>query len=159
MSIYTHLDSPVGRLTLTMDRDQLTSIRFEGGPTPQGHYHTTPFHEVIAQLEAYFAGELRAFELPLAPKGTAFQLTVWEALLQIPYGETVSYGDIAQAIGKPTATRAVGAANGKNPLPIVVPCHRVIGSDGTLTGYGGGLSIKATLLELEKRHLSQEVAQ
>lgn len=158
MSIYTHLDSPVGQLTLVMNNNQLTAILFENASLPQGHHHPAPFQATIEQLQAYFAGELREFELPLAPQGTAFQLQVWEALRQIPYGETVSYGEVAQMIGKPKASRAVGAANGKNPLPIVIPCHRVIGGDGTLTGYGGGLHIKKTLLELEQQALKTKVA-
>ena len=105
--------------------------------------------EAIRQLNAYFAGDLRRFELPLDLHGTAFQLRVWNALLQIPYGETRSYLQIARAIGSPAAVRAVGAANGANPIPIVVPCHRVIGSSGKLVGYGGGLPLKKRLLELE----------
>ncbi len=105
--------------------------------------------EAARQLRAYFAGDLRRFELPLDLRGTPFQLRVWEALLDIPYGETRSYLQIAQAIGSPLAVRAVGAANGTNPIPIVVPCHRVIGSSGKLVGYGGGLPLKKRLLELE----------
>src|SRR5690606_32489233 len=102
------------------------------------------------QLGAYFAGELQAFDLPLAPEGTPFQRTVWQALQSIPYGQTISYGELAQEIGRPTASRAVGAANGRNPLPIVIPCHRVIGGNGSLTGYGGGLRFKKALLSLER---------
>jgi O-6-methylguanine DNA methyltransferase len=104
------------------------------------------------QLQAYFAGQRRDFDLPLDLAGTAFQRSVWRALLDIPYGETRSYGFVAQAIGAPKAVRAVGAANGSNPIPIVVPCHRVIGAGGSLTGYGGGLALKRFLLELEARH-------
>lgn len=103
----------------------------------------------LAEFEAYFAGRLQRFTLPLAASGTAFQQTVWQALCDIPYGETRSYGDIARAIGKPNAMRAVGAANGRNPLSIIVPCHRVIGQNGSLTGYAGGLEIKKALLQLE----------
>ena len=105
--------------------------------------------EAADQLRAYFAGELRAFDLPLAPDGTAFQLDVWEAVSAIPYGGTASYSAIATAVGRPSACRAVGAANGRNPLPVIVPCHRVIGSAGGLTGYGGGLDRKRSLLDLE----------
>ena len=110
------------------------------------------FKPVKQQLAAYFAGELTDFNLVLAPKGTDFQLAVWAALEKIPYGETCSYGDIANRIGKPDASRAVGAANGQNPLPIVIPCHRVIGSNGSLTGFGGGLDCKQFLLRLEQTH-------
>lgn len=110
------------------------------------------FKPVKQQLAAYFAGELTDFNLVLAPEGTDFQLAVWTALQKIPYGETCSYGDIANRIGKPEASRAVGAANGQNPLPIVIPCHRVIGSNGSLTGFGGGLDCKQFLLRLEQTH-------
>ena len=102
-----------------------------------------------AQLREYFAGERRAFDLPLAPRGTPFQLQVWQALARIPYGSTVSYAQLAKAVGNPEAMRAVGAANGRNPLPIVLPCHRVIGADGALVGFGGGLPVKQQLLRLE----------
>ncbi len=153
--IYTHLDSPVGRLLLAGDGERLRLISFPGGtrrreaeagwrPDP------TPFAEAVAQLRAYFALELRDFSLPLEPEGTAFQRSVWDALLEIPYGATASYGEIARRIDRPKASRAVGAANGDNPLPIVVPCHRVIGASGKLTGFGGGLEIKAALLALER---------
>ena len=110
-----------------------------------------PLREAKRQLGEYFAGDRREFDLPLAPDGTAFQHRVWDALRRIPYAETRSYGDLAKRIGNPTASRAVGAANGRNPLAIVVPCHRVIGADGSLTGYGGGLPVKAALLALEQR--------
>ena len=105
-----------------------------------------------AQLEQYFAGRRKTFELPLAPEGTAFQLKVWQALQEIPYGETRSYGQIARAVGNEKAARAVGMANNQNPISIIIPCHRVIGADGKLVGYGGGLERKACLLELERRH-------
>jgi methylated-DNA-[protein]-cysteine S-methyltransferase len=120
-------------------------------PDPAWVESAAPFGEPIRQLKAYFAGTLRQFDLPLAPAGTPFQQTVWQALREIPYGETVSYGQLARGIGRPAAVRAVGAANGRNPLAIVVPCHRVIGSDGRLVGYGGGLPAKSMLLELERR--------
>ena len=111
-----------------------------------------------AQLRAYFAGELHDFDLPLGGEGTAFQRIVWRALTTIPYGATRSYGEVARAIGRPSASRAVGAANGKNPIPIIVPCHRVIGASGELTGYAGGMTIKKQLLELERRYSSPKQA-
>ena len=117
-----------------------------------------PFRDVIIQLDAYFAGRLRRFELPLAPEGTPFQREVWSALTTIPYGETVSYGELARRVGRPAASRAVGAANGRNPIPIIIPCHRVIGADGTLTGFGGGLPIKRRLLQLEAGHEELPIA-
>ena len=153
--IYTHLDSPVGRLLLAGDGERLRLISFPGGTrrrTAEAGWRLdpAPFAEAIAQLRAYFSAELRDFSLPLDPQGTAFQRSVWDALLEIPYGATASYGEIARRIDRPKASRAVGAANGDNPLPIVVPCHRVIGASGKLTGFGGGLEIKAALLALER---------
>ena len=151
----TVMPSPVGELLLVGTVEALTAIELPGerggraldpGWTPA----RAPFVDAVAQLEAYFAGTLTRFGLPLAPAGTAFQQRVWRALLEIPYGETVSYADVARRIGSPQAVRAVGAANGRNPIPIVIPCHRVIGSDGRLVGYGGGLTVKATLLALER---------
>lgn len=109
------------------------------------------FSETCRQLEAYFAGDLDNFRLPLAPQGTPFQQRVWKELIKIPYGQTISYGELARRIGNPKASRAVGLANGSNPIPIIIPCHRVIGADGRLTGYGGGLEIKEKLLALESR--------
>lgn len=155
---YTHLDSPVGRLLLVGDGHALHRIGFPAGKAamkPESDWlrRNGVFHEVIAQLNAWFAGELYQFDLPLAPQGTPFQQRVWKALLEIPYGETRSYGDIARQIGKPTASRAVGAANGLNPIPIIIPCHRVIGSSGQLVGFGGGLPIKKQLLVLEQNHI------
>lgn len=143
--------SPVGPLLLVADGRALLEIRFGGGRSDDvsSERETALLREAQAQLDAYFAGSLREFDLPLAPRGTPFQLRVWQALLEIPYGETWSYADVARRLDSPTATRAVGAANGRNPLPIVVPCHRVIGADGSLTGYGGGLEIKRSLLRLE----------
>jgi methylated-DNA-[protein]-cysteine S-methyltransferase len=145
------IPSPVGALTLTAERGALIAIDFGA---PAGHAAAAPpadpvLGEAARQLAAYFAGELRTFDLPLRPSGTPFQLTVWEALRRIPYGETVTYGELARSIGRPTAARAVGSANHRNPLPIVVPCHRVIGADGTLTGYAGGLAVKSALLAIE----------
>jgi methylated-DNA-[protein]-cysteine S-methyltransferase len=146
--------TPIGRLLLTGDEAGLRGISFQSGihtaaVESEWERSEEPFQEAIAQLDAYFAGRLRRFDLALAPRGTPFQRDVWSALTRIPYGETVSYSELASRIGRPAATRAVGAANGRNPLPIVIPCHRVIGADGSLTGFGGGLPIKRRLLELE----------
>ncbi len=152
---YTHMASPIGRLLLTGDDQGLTLIslpedRYMREPAPDWRADKGPFDAALDQLDAYFAGARTVFDLALAPRGTPFQHAVWDALRAIPYGETRSYGDIAGAIGRPTASRAVGAANGRNPLPIVVPCHRVIGATGKLTGFGGGLETKAALLALER---------
>lgn len=147
------VDSPLGPLTLTAEEDALVEIDFgtsagmTGGPAAADRV----LDEAARQLGAYFAGELQRFDLPLRPHGTAFQTDVWNALREIPFGETRSYSDIARRIGRPTAVRAVGRANGQNPLAIVVPCHRVVGADGSLTGYSGGLALKRALLELEAR--------
>jgi methylated-DNA-[protein]-cysteine S-methyltransferase len=146
---YTILESPVGDLLVARDERGLNMISFRGTPGDEWTRNDSAFGDVREQLRAYFAKELREFDLPLAPRGTPFQLDVWRALRAIPYGETRSYAQVARAIGKPEAIRAVGAANGANPLPIVVPCHRVIGSNGSLTGFGGGLSAKRFLLDLE----------
>ena len=151
---YTWTQSPVGRLLLA-GTDALSLIAFSRGPrsiAPKADWKASdaPFLRRAAdQLAAYFQGTLRQFDLDLKPNGTPFQLQVLDALSKIPYGETRSYGEIATQIGKPTAVRAVGAANGRNPLPIVLPCHRVIGADGSLTGFGGGLETKRYLLDLE----------
>jgi len=152
---YATITSPVGPLLLSGDDQGLRLISFQRGghrvkPDPSWRLDQQRFADVIGQLEAYFAGELRSFHLRLAPEGTPFQLAVWNALLAIPYGETISYGELARRSGHARASRAVGAANGRNPLPIVIPCHRVIGQDGSLTGYGGGVRIKETLLALER---------
>lgn len=141
--------SPVGELLLTRVGPVITAITFTPFAAPGGLGEDSGFDQVRAQLDEYFAGERTDFDLPLGPQGTPFQLSVWAALLTIPYGETRSYGQMAAALGTPTASRAVGTANGSNPLPIVVPCHRVIGSTGTLTGYSGGLERKRHLLDLE----------
>jgi methylated-DNA-[protein]-cysteine S-methyltransferase len=154
-TFYTYLDTPVGTLMLAGCEDHgLRYISFQCGkgakaPEPDWKQSDKPFRHVIRQLKEYFRGSRTAFDLKLHPKGTAFQKAVWKALERIPYARTRTYGDIARAIGRPTAVRAVGLANGRNPLPIVVPCHRVIGKDGSLTGYGGGLPIKQALLDLE----------
>jgi methylated-DNA-[protein]-cysteine S-methyltransferase len=151
---YCTLSSLVGELLLAGDADGLRMVGFQGGthptkPQPDWQEDPRPFKQVIAQLREYFAGKRREFDLPLVPEGTAFQLKVWSALRTIPYGKTWSYGELARHIRKPKASRAVGAANGQNPIPIIVPCHRVIGANGSLTGFGGGLKIKRQLLELE----------
>lgn len=155
MITYTHIPSPVGPLLLATSDAGLRLIEFPSpkypepiGPDWQPGNHPI-LHDTHQQLDAYFAGTLRTFSLPLAPGGTPFQAEVWHRLATIPYGHTVSYGELAQQLGRPRAVRAVGAANGRNPLPIVLPCHRVIGADGSLTGFGGGLPIKRYLLALE----------
>jgi methylated-DNA-[protein]-cysteine S-methyltransferase len=157
--IATSMDSPIGELTLTAAGGSLTGVHMH----EQRHLPELPpgcvrddagLADVVAQLNAYFAGELLAFDLPMTMQGTDFQRTVWAALGEIPYGETISYGELARRVGNPKASRAVGLANGRNPLAIVVPCHRVIGADGGLTGYGGGLDRKVWLLEHESCHRS-----
>ncbi|MCY4438775.1 MAG: methylated-DNA--[protein]-cysteine S-methyltransferase [Deltaproteobacteria bacterium] len=154
---YDWMESPAGDLLIVADDAALRMISFrEGsypGKVPEGWRRGgAVVADATGQLGEYFAGRRQRFDLPLAPSGTAFQLRVWQALREIPYGVTCSYGEQARAMGQPRAVRAVGAANGRNPLPIVVPCHRVIGGDGRLTGYAGGLEIKRFLLELESRH-------
>ena len=156
---YTRIDSPVGKLLLAADTQGLRLVSFEtskrAAPVQPGWKEDkAPFAEVLRQLQAYFGGELREFALQLAPEGTEFQLRVWDSLRAIPYGETISYGQLAQKLGNPQAVRAVGLANACNPIPIIVPCHRVIGSNGSLTGFGGGLANKRKLLDLESRQLS-----
>jgi methylated-DNA-[protein]-cysteine S-methyltransferase len=160
---YDYLQSPVGKLLLAMDGQGLRHIQFESSRYPLAigvdwEPGAGALHEVRAQLKAYFAGKLTQFDLPLAPQGTDFQQRVWLALLRIPYGATTTYGDIARSLGDLQATRAVGAANGRNPLPIVVPCHRVIGADGSLTGFGGGLPVKRQLLDHEQRYCTFTLA-
>jgi len=152
--IYTHLGTPIGKLLVARGEHGLTTIHFEksGAPAAPREEWTrddSAFGDVGEQLRAYFARELRTFDLPLAPRGTPFQLDVWGALRTIRYGETRSYAQLARMIGREKAVRAVGAANGANPLPIVIPCHRVIGSNGSLTGFGGGMAVKRFLLDLE----------
>jgi len=153
MNCYSYIESPVGTLLLTGDGTRLNEILFpnkDRRPDAAAEKHVEPFREVTRQLAAYFEGTLKEFDLELAPQGTPFQLQVWEELQRIPYGETISYGELAQRMGNPSASRAVGAANGRNPIPIVIPCHRVIGAGGSLTGFGGGLATKRALLELEQ---------
>ncbi len=149
------MESPIGPLTLSGSGDVLSGLYMESHapaapPVPAGAVRDdTAFAAARAQLAEYFAGERTGFDLPLRLTGTPFQVDVWEALRAIPYGETVSYGELARRIGRPAAVRAVGLANGRNPVSIVVPCHRVIGANGSLTGYGGGLDRKRHLLALE----------
>lgn len=148
------LPTPIGVLTLAATADALCRIEFPRDaaplePRPDTEDRSEVLDEAARQLEDYFAGKRRTFDLPLAPQGTAFQREVWATLARIPYGRTCSYRDLARDVGRPAAVRAVGAANGRNPLPIVLPCHRVIGADGALTGFAGGLPTKAFLLRLE----------
>ncbi|HET7307245.1 MAG TPA: methylated-DNA--[protein]-cysteine S-methyltransferase [Gammaproteobacteria bacterium] len=152
---FCYMNSPVGRLLLAADDEALKLVSFDTGrhvrqPDANWREDEAPLREAVRQLDEYFAGERRNFDLPLKPEGTAFQQSVWRALRDIPYGATESYGALAKRIGKPKAVRAVGASNGLNPLPIVIPCHRVIGANGSLTGYGGGLPVKHQLLALER---------
>lgn len=158
MKHYCYYDSPIGRMLLVGMDGVLAELHF-----PQSTEHLqipaewqedkTPFAETLLQLRQYFTGKRREFDLPIAPQGTPFQKRVWQELLKIPYGETASYGMIAQRIGNPKACRAVGMANRKNPIPIIIPCHRIIGKDGSLTGFGGGLPVKKHLLDLERQSL------
>jgi len=155
MIVWTQVDSPVGALILAASDAGLHMLEFaeSAHPVPRGADWTRGKHPILTeaktQLTAYFAGTRHTFELPLAPQGTPFQCAVWMALASIPYGQTISYAEQAVRVGRPRATRAVGAANGRNPISIVLPCHRVIGSNGALTGYGGGLPVKQFLLRLE----------
>lgn len=156
--LYSWFESPIGPLLLAGSDAGLNLVSFSTGRhakevDPQWQEDAGAFEEVVGQLKAYFAGQRTSFELPLDLVGTDFQKKVWMALRQIPYGETISYKELAGAIGRPSAVRAVGAANGANPIPIIIPCHRVIGNDGSLTGFGGGLPLKKKLLELESRQL------
>jgi methylated-DNA-[protein]-cysteine S-methyltransferase len=149
------VDTPIGRLTLVASDDGLAEIHFPNETGRRPDDAVDPDHPVLVetarQLEEYFAGDRTEFDLPLRPTGTPFQLDAWRALTKIPYGQTVSYGEQATRVGLPGRARAIGAANGQNPLPIVVPCHRVIGADGSLVGFGGGLEVKAWLLDHERR--------
>ena len=159
MNSFAYLESPIGRLMLTSDGAALTGLFMEPSrkvPQPDEGWTpdltVAPLAETVRQLNEYFAGVRREFDLPLQFEGTMFQRRVWNELTQIPYGETWSYGQLASRIGNPGASRAVGLANGRNPISILVPCHRVIGADGSLTGYGGGLERKRWLLAHEGLH-------
>jgi methylated-DNA-[protein]-cysteine S-methyltransferase len=151
---YDYLPTPIGKLLLAADAKGLREVWFETGkhkkePDPQWQRNAAKVAFAAKQLNEYFAGARQDFDLPLHPIGTPFQVNVWHALANIPYGATISYGELARRIGQPQAVRAVGAANGRNPIPIVLPCHRVIGADGSLTGFGGGLPTKRFLLAME----------
>ena len=155
--VYDYLESPIGQLLLAADASGLRYVGFELGRHPvwigdDWSRDCGALHEARAQLDAYFAGELTQFDLALAAQGSDFDQRVWDELRRIQYGATLSYGELARRVGDPLAARAVGAANGRNPLPIIVPCHRVIGANGSLTGFGGGLATKKFLLEHEQRY-------
>ena len=152
---YRFIESPIGSLLLAADDAGLRFLLFGTGrrpvaPEPEWEPDRGLLKEPAQQLNAYFKGTLRVFDVRVAPVGTPFQLNVWAALQQIPYGETLSYGELARRLGNPKAVRAVGLANGSNPISIIIPCHRVIGSNGSLVGYGGGLATKQALLALER---------
>lgn len=149
---YLRVATPIGPLLVVGDYQAVRFVRFPNEAEPDRVWFEAragPVREAARQLEAYFARRRTAFELPLAPQGSPFQQRVWEELRRIPYGETVSYGELAKRIGQPTASRAVGAANGANPIPIIIPCHRAVGGDGSMTGFGGGVALKRMLLALE----------
>ena len=156
------IETPIGPLHAAFDEEGklvelgFRELRVAGGELREpsrDNALATRHSQLVAQLKEYFSGKRKSFDYPLAPKGTHFQLAVWNALLAIPYGDTITYAELAQRIGRPAAVRAVGAANGANPIPVIIPCHRVIGSNGTLTGYGGGIERKQWLLALEGRRL------
>ncbi|MCL4263467.1 MAG: methylated-DNA--[protein]-cysteine S-methyltransferase [Anaerolineae bacterium] len=152
-TVFTIMPSPLGELLLARHEEGVTFVEFHPTrkiPEVGWRRDEVALADVVSQLSAYFAGERREFDLPLAPQGTPFQLRVWAALETLPYGETISYGELARQLGDGKAVRAVGAANGRNPIAIIIPCHRVIGSDGSLIGYGGGLERKEALLLLER---------
>jgi methylated-DNA-[protein]-cysteine S-methyltransferase len=163
MTVLWHwLDSPLGKLLLVSDGESLTRLAMSPRPNDvpaEGRQEPAAFAEVQEQLEAYFDGELTEFDVPLAPRGSEFQLSVWNALREIPYGETASYGEIARRVGRPDAVRAVGSTNGRNPIAVIIPCHRVIGADGSLVGFGGGLDRKRLLLDLEAEHAAPRLWQ
>ncbi len=153
--LYTTVDSPIGELLLLGDGLRLHGLFMQQGRkpivvAPDWERSDEAFTDVVAQLREFFAGERTDFDIPLELDGTDFQLRVWNALREIPYGTTISYGELARRIDQPTAARGVGMANGANPIAVIVPCHRVIGADGSLTGYGGGMERKRLLLDLER---------
>jgi methylated-DNA-[protein]-cysteine S-methyltransferase len=149
MTIHSLIDTPLGEIVLRGDGEALTGLAFVGDIPPTGRRDDAALAEAARQVREYFAGERTDFDLPLAPAGTEFERDVWAALCEIPYGHTRTYGELAAALGHPTAARAVGAANGRNPIALIVPCHRVIGAKGALTGYAYGVGRKRALLELE----------
>jgi methylated-DNA-[protein]-cysteine S-methyltransferase len=154
---YSYVESPLGDLLVTRDDYGLNGLclptgRYRQRVHDEWERDDDAFDDVRRELDEYFAGTLQDFTVPLSPRGSTFQKQVWQALSEIPYGETTSYGKVAASIGHPDGARAVGVANGQNPIPIIVPCHRVIGADGSLTGYGGGLDAKRWLLDHEARH-------
>ncbi len=159
MNYFTEIPSPAGPLLLAGDADFIRVIEFRAGrkavgADPEWRQDRKPFARVIEELRAYFAGDLTRFTAAVDPAGTPFQQRVWAELVKIPYGTTISYGELARRIGNPSASRAVGLANGSNPVSIIIPCHRVIGANGKLTGYGGGLPLKEKLLALERRQMT-----
>ena len=152
---YFYAYEGVGKLGIGAESEKITDLYFERSSISRTDIslEETPLHrEASRQLEEYLSGRRKIFDLPLAPKGTDFQMRCWEALLQVPYGETRSYGDIARSVGSPRGFRAVGMANNRNPIAIIIPCHRIIGSDGKLVGFGGGLDVKAFLLDMERKY-------
>lgn len=158
---YTYLDTPIGELLLAGDQHALHEIGFPSGPKRRRaelswELRSSIFTEAKTQLSEYFSGSLKSFSLVLQPTGTVFQLRVLDELQKIPYGSTTSYKEIAARLGNPQAMRAVGTANGRNPIPVIIPCHRVIGSNGQLTGFGGGIPTKRALLELEQNNCLQQ---
>ena len=161
---YHYLDSPIGTVLIAGDAEAIRRIAFPKNGKPVrpepawAHSARGPIGEALRQLRDYFAGRRTEFDLPLAPEGTPFQRAVWRQLQDIPYGETISYGELARRVGNPKASRAVGSANGANPIPIVIPCHRVIAAGGKLGGFGGGLPVKQALLDLETRALAGSLA-
>ena len=161
MTLYSTVPSPIGELMLCGDEHALTALHLPGRwPKPAAGWRRDDarFADVARQLEEYFAGDRTTFDVPMSMRGGPFERAVWAELLRIPYGETASYGELARRLGRPLAARAVGAANGRNPIAVIVPCHRVIGSDGTLTGYAGGLERKRFLLELEAPEVAAAAA-
>ena len=159
MIYYSVYESPLGKMFITESNEKITGIYFEG----QKHFPkainewnlslTTQIKKAISQLQEYFNGERREFQLPLKPEGTAFQYQVWEQIAKVQHGETIQYGEIAKNIGKPNSSRAVGSATGKNPISVIIPCHRVLGKSGKMTGYAGGLNRKEALLQLENKEI------
>lgn len=145
-------NTPLGPVTIASDGESITHLAFGRRPFPGDARPTELTNRAANELQEYFAGKRRAFDLPLSPSGTSFQQSVWRALQNIPYGQTRSYQDIAQIVGRPTATRAVGSANNKNPIAVLIPCHRVIGKNGKLTGYAAGVALKERLLEIERNN-------